>query len=52
MTLGPAHVQVGLTPRECEEAEPIYLMDHDTTAGFNLALNNRRLKSGTASQLK
>lgn len=43
MTIDPDHVQVGLTPRFCEEASGIRLKDHDTGKGFRDALDKRRL---------
>src|SRR6218665_3304167 len=43
MTIDPDHVQVGLTPRFCDEGSGILLKDHDTGKGFRDALERRRL---------
>src|SRR6218665_1945937 len=43
MTIDPEHIQVGLTPKCCDEARGILLKDHDTGKGFRHALAKRRL---------
>jgi collagen type VI alpha len=45
MTLSPAQVQVGLTPRVCQAGPAIRLRDHDTQETFYAALNRRLLSS-------
>jgi collagen type VI alpha len=45
MTLSPAQVQVGVTPRVCQAGPAIRLKDHDTQEGFNSALAARQYSS-------
>ena len=48
MNIDPLRIQVGLTPRYCDEGNAIRLKDHDTREGFWRDLDRRRL-SGVRS---